>query len=212
MKNAHATEKLVFKSLISLSWRPDEACTPSSMLWAFRVSVLSLKVLSILCNRGSVGYSAHDNYSVWNILDVPIKSAGCKNRMVHQLTPAVQWRCCRKNGNYPYNHTVEPCHSLVRINCIVQRWFNYPNTSVESDRGHIQGRSSCYRSSNYRLDITPLLAKNPSPYIQACYPKGHVQQCHGSVSQCQVVDWIYTLRFWAWNLYRQHRGLINCRV
>ena len=67
--------------------------------------------------------------------------------MVHQLTPAVQWRCCRKNGNYPYNHTVKPCHSLVRKNCALQRWFNYPNTSVESDKAHIQGRSSSSRSS-----------------------------------------------------------------
>ena len=68
-----------------------------------------------------------------------------KKRMVHQLTPAVQWRCCKKNGNYPYNHTVEPCHYLVRKNCAVQRWFSYPNISVESDKAHIQGRSSSSR-------------------------------------------------------------------
>ena len=68
-----------------------------------------------------------------------------KKRMVHQLTPAVQWRCCKKNGNYPYNHTVEPCHYLVRKNCAVQRWFSYPNISVQSDKAHIQGRSSLSR-------------------------------------------------------------------
>ena len=102
--------------------------------------------------------------------------------MVHQLTPAVQWRCCRKNGNYPYNHTVEPCHSLVRINCTVQRWFNYPNTSVERNKGHIQGRSSCYRSSNYRLHITPLLAKNPSPQYTGLLSK---RACTAMPWKCQ---------------------------
>ena len=61
------------------------------------------------------------------------------------LTSAVTWRCCKKNGNYPHNHTVEPFHSLVRKNCAVQRWFNYPNISVENDKAHIQGRSSSSR-------------------------------------------------------------------
>ena len=65
--------------------------------------------------------------------------------MVRQLTPVVQWRCCKKNGNYPYNDTVEPCHYLVRKNCAVQRRFSYPNISVETDKAHIQGRSSSSR-------------------------------------------------------------------
>ena len=49
---------------------------------------------------------------------------------------------CKEYSSYPYDCTVESCHSFVREKSAKERWFNYPNMSVESDKTHIQNRSN----------------------------------------------------------------------
>ena len=74
--------------------------------------------------------------------------------MVYQLTPAVQWRCCKKNGNYPYNHTVEPCHSLVRKNCAVQTTLIYRLKAIRPIfRVEAVHRAECLLFSGHLLQV-----------------------------------------------------------
>ena len=110
--------------------------------------------------------------------------------MVGHLAPPIQWRCCKKQRSYPHQSAVDSCHSLAREKFAIQGWFDDSDISVERDKPHIQDRGNTQSKLVWIacLKLAPLLAKNPIPCIQACYPKRHVQWCHRNVSQCQVVD------------------------
>ena len=123
-----------FKTLISGRGSLDEA-TASSVPWTFRFfeNLINFVVAVKNCSCGCGVPTAYDYQN---------KIADSISTMVHYLSPSVQWRCCKKCRSYPYDPTVESCRSLAREQSVVQRLFNYPYISVESDKTHSQYRSN----------------------------------------------------------------------
>ena len=128
------TVKLVFKTLISGRGSLDEA-TASSVPWTFRFfeNLINFVVAVKDCSCGCGVPTAYDYQN---------KIADSISTMIHYLSPSAQWRCCKKRRSYPYDPTVESCRSLAREQSVVQRLFNYPYISVESDKTHSQYRSN----------------------------------------------------------------------